>query len=366
MPRTRSADRSLGSRVSPKVRAILPISLVGALLGCAPRTTSPPASPPPAIAPRPLAPMTCPDPAGCAAPIEEGPRFEAPGDGEAPPTIVATEADCAGVGLAMAAFELGNYAAADALAAASAQHEARCAELRLDQEARTCVFEAPDTASAAYCAPALVPTVTIEIVEPAACTAVFDTIRAQMTKRSRIDVQRRWWTPREAAYLASCRTDRWTRQIATCFQATYPSGCSYQAPAPLRTKLLALEAREAQREREALARWNAAYAAPRKHPTVKLALVSRRGCARILRAVDKRLAALPAHHWEPTWWKPRRAALAASCRRDRWTREFGACVAELPANGCITLAPSLLQQKLYAAINRPAPPPPRPRPRPRR
>jgi len=307
----------------------------------------------------------CPEVSGCEVGLQAEPRFEPPGETwipPEPPDAPTAESPCATVGQVLAAIELGNYADPDELAPAIARGTARCEQLALDPATIACVIDQSDRASIAYCAPTMFPGEAPRIVEPRECEAVIAEIAKRTSTRSRIDSERRWWESRAAGYLQSCRTDRWTHVFADCAKATLPSNCTYASVKPLQVALSALIAREDAREREARAAWEAAYAAPKQHPKVKIELVSARGCADIVRTVQKRIDALHPTDWQRGWWTPRAAGFRRSCLRDRWPTDYGQCVRERGPNSCHAFAPSVLNQKLQVVFQLQVPPPKPPKP----
>lgn len=302
----------------------------------------------------------------CSAPLEKEVRYEAPGVGEdRPPEIEQTPAEsatCATVGQVLASIEVGNYAEPGEREPVVEKHTQACEQLKLDQATRTCVAQQSDKMSIAYCAPALVPDVAMEIVPASECDAVIKRANDRMAKQPSFAYERKWWDPRASGYAASCKKDRWTKQFATCIEQSQAQYCSYSAVMPLQVAINAMLTEAAKKEQEQRELWAKAYAEPKKYPQVKLALVRPGECKAIIKAVDDRIMKNGAGNWEQTWWKPRAKLYAASCRKDRWTQEVGDCVrTQYPAN-CYAYAPQPLQQKMIALYQQalPAPPPPKP------
>ncbi len=316
-------------------------------------------------APEPITPMCSGD--ECSAPLEKEPRFEPPNPDEfRPDEVVATpaeSADCATVGEVVASTEVGNYAEPEARAPVVAKYTASCDALRLDQATRTCIAEQADKASIAYCSPEMVPDTTVEIVSATECDAVIKAANDRLAARPAFDWEKKWWSPRASSYLASCKKDRWTKQLGDCVRNGQAQYCSYQAVRPLQTKIDAMLVEANKKEAERQQVWAQAYAEPKKFPKVKVDIVSARACAGIMKAVKERIDKQGPQSWEKTWWTPRAKAYEASCKKDRWTLEVGDCVKTQYPGNCYQYAPPPLQQKLIALYQQalPAAPPPRPK-----
>ena len=307
----------------------------------------------------------------CEAKLETEPRFEPPNPDEVrPPDAIGTpaeSADCATVGEVVASTEVGNYAEPEVRGPAVSKYTAACAALKLEQATRTCIAEQGDKLSIAYCSPEMVPDTKLEIVAAAECTALIKAASDRLASRPAFDWERKWWGPRADAYLASCKKDRWTRQLADCVKSSQAQYCSYQAVRPLQVKLDAMLVEANRKEQEQRELWAKAYAEPKKYPQVKVAIVSAAGCAEIMKAVNVRAEKQGPQSWEKTWWTPRAKLYLASCKKDRWTVEVGDCVKTQHPSNCYQYAPPALQQKLIQLYQQalPAPPPPKQPRRPR-
>lgn len=347
----------MGLRVSTGMRWMA----VAVLVGCSTTATTTPTKT--ASAPPPVEPMC--KGTECEAPLEKEPRYEPPNPDEfRPPEEVATPAEsatCKTVGEVMASTEVGNYAEREEREPVVAKHTAACEALKLDQATRTCIAQQGDKASIAYCSPEMVPDLKIEIMVAADCDAMIKGANERMAKRGPLDYEKKWWSPRAEAYLASCKKDRWTKQLGECVKNGQAQYCSYQAVQPLQLVINALLVETNKKEQEQRELWAKAYAEPKKYPQVKLDLVSGRGCAEIMKAVAARIEKQGPQSWEKTWWTPRAKAYAASCRKDRWTAEVGECIKIQHPSGCYGYAPQPLQQKLIQLYQQtlPAPPPPK-------
>jgi hypothetical protein len=349
----------MGSRVGTGMRSLVLVALVGC--SGAASTTPKPTEP----APTPVTPVC--SGSDCEAKLEKDVRYEPPGPGPAtdqPEIVDATppeSATCATVGQVMASIDVGNYAEPGERAPAVAKHTQECEKLQLDQAARTCVAQQMDKLSIAYCAPKLVPDVSLEIVEPSQCDALMKTANDRIAKKPAFDYERKWWEPRASGYAASCKKDRWTKQLADCIAQSQAQYCSYAAVMPLQTAIngMLIEAQKKEQEQREL--WAKAYAEPKKYPQVKLALVRPGDCKALMKAASDRIAKNGAGNWEQTWWTPRAKAYDASCRTDRWTQEVGDCVKTQYPGNCYAYAPAPLQQKMIALYQQalPAPPPPK-------
>lgn len=288
----------------------------------------------------------------CEAKLETEPRFEPPNPEEwRPPDAEVTppeQATCAMVGEVVASIEVGNYADPEERAPVVAKHAAICDALKLDQATRTCIAEQGDKMSIAYCSPEMVPDTKIEIVAAADCTAAIDAANARLASRPAYDWEKKWWSPRAAAFLASCKKDRWTKQLGDCVKNGQAQYCSqYQGVRPLQVKLDAMLQETNKKEQERQQLWAQAYLEPKKYPHVKVELVKPRACAEIIKAANARIEKQGGQSWEKTWWTPRAKAYATSCRKDRWTIEVGDCVKMQYAANCYQYAPPALQQKLF-------------------
>jgi hypothetical protein len=155
----------------------------------------------------------CTDPKGCEAPVEDKPRFESP-DSErtTPPEGAAAKPDtsCRGVGDAAASFVVGNYADRADRDAAAAKYAAACTKHKLDLAARTCVVDASNLPSLAYCAPALVPEQPVNLVERSSCAVTVADIHQRMIEAG-VDNK-----PTLESLGRSCEQDRWTAEFAGC------------------------------------------------------------------------------------------------------------------------------------------------------
>lgn len=308
----------------------------------------------------------------CSAPLEKEPRFEPPNPDEfRPPDAPGTPAEtasCTTIGEVMASLEVGNYADPDERAPVVAKHTATCESLKLDQATRACVAEQGDKASIAYCSPELVPDIKLEIVAAADCTAVIKAASDRLAGRPAFDWEKKWWSPRADFYLASCKKDRWTKQLADCVKMGQAQYCSYQTARPLQVKLEAMMVEANKKEQERNELWAKAYAEPKKYPQVKVEIVKASACADIMKAVNVRIEKQGPQSWEKTWWTPRAKAYLASCKKDRWTLEVGDCVKTQYPGNCYGYAPPGLQQKLIQLYQQtlPAPPPPKRSPPPRK
>jgi hypothetical protein len=187
----------------------------------------------------------CADPKGCEAPMEPEAKFVPP-DSEhgVPPVQLAPagkieNATCAQVGVAMSSLTVGNYAEDSERAPVVAKYEAQCRKSSLDLATRTCLVEAPDQRSMAYCAPQLLPQFPIQLVDREDCTAIMVDIKNRVAELNTPSQPN--WARRIAALDASCKQDRWTLELAQCARTTampvYPDSCMYYAPRALQQKI---------------------------------------------------------------------------------------------------------------------------------
>lgn len=304
--------------------------------------------------------------AECEAKLEKEQRFEPPNPDEfRPPDEVGTPAEtatCATVGQVVASIEVGNYAEPEERAPAVAKHTSTCEALKLDQATRTCIAEQGDKNSIAYCAPEMLPDTKVEILAAAECDAVIKAASDRLANRPAFDWEKKWWSPRAAGYLASCKKDRWTKTLGECVKNGQAQYCSYQTVRPLQVRIDAMLVEANKKEQEQRELWAKAYAEPKKYPQVKVEIVTTRGCADIMKAVNTRVEKQGPQSWEKTWWTPRAKQYDASCKKDRWTVEVGDCVKTQHPSNCYQYAPPALQQKLIQLYQTalPAPPPPKP------
>jgi hypothetical protein len=302
----------------------------------------------------------------CSAPLEKEPRFEPPNPDEFRPDEVGTPADaatCTTVGEVLASMEVGNYAEPEERAPVVAKHSAICDALKLDQATRSCIAEQGDKMSIAYCSPEMVPDTKLEIVAADECTALIKAASDRLAGRPAYDWEKKWWSPRSDAFLASCKKDRWTKQLGDCVKNGQAQYCSqYQAVRPLQTKLDAMLVEANTKEQEQRQLWVKAYEEPKKYPQIKIAIVGGAACADIIKAVNTRIEKQGAQSWEKTWWTPRAKQYLASCKKDRWTVEVGDCVKVQHPTNCYQYAPPSLQRKMIHLQQQvtPAPPPPKP------
>lgn len=187
---------------------------------------------------------TCPDPAGCEAPVETTARFEPPDAEHATPSPnlpppLPKDSTCADVGISVSALEVGNYATPSERAPVAARYEVQCRRDKLDLAERDCVAAAPDQRSMAYCAPRMFPAIPIQLVEPRECADLIAAMRAkdELNAYQNGSVTR----ARIAALEVSCKQDRWTFELAECAR-TYslvssPAYCTQMAPHALRLKI---------------------------------------------------------------------------------------------------------------------------------
>jgi hypothetical protein len=332
-----------------------------ALVGCSSASSTKPTTT--VAAPPPPTPMCTGD--ECSAPLEKEPRFEPPNPDEFRPPdepgTLAETADCKVVGEVLASTEVGNYAEPEERAPVVAKHTATCESLKLDQATRTCIAEQGDKMSIAYCAPEIVPDTKLEIVAATECDAIVKSANDRLATRAAYDWEKKWWTPRANAFLASCKKDRWTKQIGDCVKNGQAQYCAqYQAVRPLQTKLDAMLVEANKQENERISLWHKAYAEPKKYPQVKLDIVKAGACADIMKAVNVRIEKQGPSSWEKTWWTPRAKAYLASCKKDRWTAEVADCVKTMYPGNCYQYAPQGLQQKMIQLYQQALPtlPPP--------
>lgn len=344
-------DRHRGVRVQAQMRCAWLLATLAVACGGAPSPARVATSaPPPVIEP------PCKGDA-CSAPVEKEARYELP-DNDAQPTQVnptaSDTASCATVGVVAASAELGNYADREALAPAITSHTQRCEQLGLAIAARTCAAQQKDLRSIEYCAPGMAPDQALTVVTPTACVALFKDIDKRLAGRPFFDYEVAWWTPRSSAFLTSCKSDRWTQSLADCVKIQRADYCVTHGPGPLLVTLQALIGKENQRLAEEAVLRDKAYAEPTKYPKVKIAVVKPGACAQLVRSVTKRYTTTPQPNlWERDWWVPRAKNYEASCKKDRWTVELGACIRLQHAGNCHQYAPAMLREKLYAVYNAP-------------
>jgi len=186
---------------------------------------------------------TCPDDRGCELAIGSAEQYQAPTEGWTPPpepglgvAPPAKTPDCTAVGTAVAALEVGNYADEATRGPVVRKHAARCVDLRLNADERTCVYAARDQAAMAYCAPRLLPAVEVHLFDPSACGPLIDRMRERLRLSNDKNTQLRL-----AAVADSCRQDRWTADYAQCAERAAilvdPGYCRFAAPSTLQVKI---------------------------------------------------------------------------------------------------------------------------------
>lgn len=206
------------------------------------------ASSPPAARLFPPGTGECPD-KDCGVALDEDGTFASPDDGHRVPPgdpdlgpSEKIQASCADVGISAASLQVGNYAEEAERAPIASKYRARCTRLRLDPVERQCVYEAPDAASMAYCAPRFWPELKVELVDPATCPALTNQIRDQMNAVLSGQPRQDVWDRMLVAIQSSCERDRWTTAFAQCAaQQQYPTYvlpyCQQAAPASLYSRM---------------------------------------------------------------------------------------------------------------------------------
>ena len=188
----------------------------------------------------------CHEPGGCEAPVPGEPQFKLPDtDRPAPPQdqqlapVEVRDATCEDVGVNLAAIDLGNYAEQDKLAPVVAKYRTQCVKLKLTKAERQCVFESADRPSITWCAPRMMPSAQVALVDVRECP---DIAKQMRVRTEQAQPGQNIWPKQLAAMQASCEQDRWTVPFRECVNAvpfpTYVDAyCGNAAPLPLRKKL---------------------------------------------------------------------------------------------------------------------------------
>ena len=146
--------------------------------------------------------------------MEATARYMPPSETE--PLTVKPVTSCATVARALASLEVGDYADGDQLRVAAGTWEQSCVKQRLTIGELTCLDDASDQLTIAYCVPRWFPAQAMAILDPAACKVVANNIARRfawqlqnqpMPKQARLAV---------AALQTSCERDRWPEELAAC------------------------------------------------------------------------------------------------------------------------------------------------------
>jgi hypothetical protein len=167
------------------------------------------------------------------------PDHEAPYQAPAP----IAEPTCKLVAQSLVALELGNHAEPEVVAPKVAAEEKRCVTMKLSRDDRSCVIDATDQQTVAYCVPALFPKEPPQpTVDAATCEAtgramrnVVDATFKQQPKLERGPLERQL-----AAAIEACRADRWNEQMVQCARYSVPvsaQNCQYVYPYAMWKKL---------------------------------------------------------------------------------------------------------------------------------
>ena len=189
----------------------------------------------------------CPTDRGCEAPVEPAMRYVPPND-----VAAATEkprASCASVAHELGSLEVGNYADEDDVRAAAGKWEQACAKQHVTLAEMTCLEDAHDQATIAYCVPRWFPDQRIAILQATECRGVASSIARRFTWQlhsGTLPVQAKVAV---AVLQASCEHDRWTEELASCasekayladLDSAIPrplDACQAIAPAPVMRKI---------------------------------------------------------------------------------------------------------------------------------
>ena len=153
----------------------------------------------------------------------------------------ASAGDCQAVGERAAAFELGNYAPAEARAPAIARMVERCRTAGVDAKQAACVIAAKDTWTAAACAPKLFP----EVKVGGDCEQLASRMGAEMMTQMGSEPKLRAMVERMAAAVrSSCDQDGWPPALKACALAAPEmlkglNACEHLVPPALQSKLQA-------------------------------------------------------------------------------------------------------------------------------
>jgi hypothetical protein len=172
----------------------------------------------------------CPDPKGCAAPLDTQ-AFGLPDEDRDP----AAEAEamkrpsCTSVAVALAALELGNYSSEetdDERATIIATQKRTCEGAKLDERELACLSSVTHPKHVGYCSRKMgTPTLRVPMISAAACKAAIDEIRPSLVTNG--------IGQRVPMFEASCLHDGWSEEFSSCIrlQGWYePSQCVNDAP----------------------------------------------------------------------------------------------------------------------------------------
>jgi hypothetical protein len=145
--------------------------------------------------------------------------------------------DCAAVAEALASLDLGNYAPVDQRAPVVARYRDACDDAAITVTEARCMTTAGDTWAAKACVPRMFPELAAGH-DDGACKQIVDRLRASLVPK--VAPALADWANRELdVEQTACVDDGWPDVFKACMLGSAGSACSAALPAPFQAKLQA-------------------------------------------------------------------------------------------------------------------------------